>query len=116
VTHEYRDGDPLRHQRYQGPMRTSRAIASESSLSSAMRGYGALSAGFSPTSMTWARTQGAVAVLRKGWGGAVPLVVLSRQTDLDERTAEIGAVAGLRKPLIGEALMGTVQRLVPLPD
>jgi FixJ family two-component response regulator len=57
-----------------------------------------------------------VAVLRKSWGGTVPLVVLSRQLDIDERAAHLGAVAGLRKPLNVGALMGTVQRLVPLPD
>jgi DNA-binding NtrC family response regulator len=59
---------------------------------------------------------GGAAVLRKGWGGTVPLIVLSRQPDVDERAAHLGAVAGLRKPLNVGALMGTVQRLVPLPN
>jgi FixJ family two-component response regulator len=59
---------------------------------------------------------GGVAVLRKGWGGTVPLIVLSQHADVDERAAHLGAVAGLRKPLNGAALLGTVQQLVPLPD
>jgi FixJ family two-component response regulator len=55
---------------------------------------------------------GGVAVLRKGWGGRVPLVVLSQQPNVDERAAQLGAVAGLRKPINGEALMGVVERSV----
>jgi FixJ family two-component response regulator len=59
---------------------------------------------------------GGVAVLRKGCGGTVPLVVLSKKPDVYERVAQLGAVAGLRKPPNVEALMLTVRQLVPLPD
>jgi hypothetical protein len=57
-----------------------------------------------------------VAVLRKSWGGAVPLIVLSRQPDVVDKASRLGTVAGLRKPLNVGALMGTVQRLVSQPD
>jgi DNA-binding NtrC family response regulator len=52
------------------------------------------------------------AVLRKSWGGTVPLIVLGRQPDVDERAAQLGAVAGLRKPINGSTLMGIVERSV----
>jgi DNA-binding NtrC family response regulator len=52
------------------------------------------------------------AVLRKSWGGTVPLIVLSRQPDVADKASRIGAIAGLRKPLNVGTLMGTVQRLV----
>jgi hypothetical protein len=57
-----------------------------------------------------------VAVVRKGWGGTVPLLVLGRQPDIAERAAQLGAVAGVRKPLNFGDLMHTVQGLVPLRD
>jgi hypothetical protein len=57
-------------------------------------------------------SSGEVAVLRKGWGGTVPLVV-SQQSDVDERAARLGAMAGLRKPIYVGALMGTGQHLAP---
>jgi hypothetical protein len=56
------------------------------------------------------------AVLRKSWGGIVPLIVLSRRPDIADRAAMVGAVAGLRKPLNVGALMGTVQHLVSQTD
>jgi hypothetical protein len=59
---------------------------------------------------------GGVAVLRKGWGGTVPFVVLSQQPDVDERATPLGTVAGLRKPLNVGDLMRTAQGLVRLPD
>jgi hypothetical protein len=40
-----------------------------------------------------------VAVLRKGWGGSVPLIALTRSPDVDDHARNVSAVAGLRKPL-----------------
>jgi DNA-binding response OmpR family regulator len=52
-----------------------------------------------------------VAVLRKSWGGTVPLIVLSRQPDVGERATRLDAVAGLRKPLNVGALMAAVREI-----
>jgi hypothetical protein len=56
------------------------------------------------------------AVLRKGWGGTVSLVVLGQQPDVDERATPLGAVAGQRTPLNVGDLMRTVRGLVLLRD
>jgi hypothetical protein len=48
------------------------------------------------------------AVLRKSWGGTVPLVVLSRQPDIADRATQFGAVEGLRNSINVSTLMGTV--------
>jgi FixJ family two-component response regulator len=56
-----------------------------------------------------------VAVLRKSWGGAVPLIVLSRQPDVAEQSSRLGAVAGLRKPINVGTLMSVVERSVTRP-
>jgi CheY-like chemotaxis protein len=52
------------------------------------------------------------AILRSGWGEAVPFIGLSYRADVDASAVESGAVAGLRKPLNAGLLMTTVERLV----
>jgi FixJ family two-component response regulator len=61
-------------------------------------------------------TAAGIAVLRKSWGGTVPIVVLSRHPDVADQAPRLGAVAGLRKPLNVGALMSAVQRLVSQTD
>jgi DNA-binding NtrC family response regulator len=51
-----------------------------------------------------------VAVLRKSWGGSVPLIVLSQQPDVADKATPLGAVAGLPKPINVGALMSEVER------
>jgi FixJ family two-component response regulator len=59
---------------------------------------------------------GRVAVLRKSWGGTIPLVMLSRQSDIAERATKLGAVHGLQKPLNGSALSARlmISRTAPI--
>src|SRR5258708_11361252 len=40
-----------------------------------------------------------VNVLRKSWGGSVPLVVPSGRPDVEDRAMRIGAVAGIHIPI-----------------
>ena len=39
------------------------------------------------------------AILRSGWGEAVPFIILSHRLDVGEVAAALGAVAGVRKPI-----------------
>jgi hypothetical protein len=62
-----------------------------------------------------ANTAGVVAFLRtgwasSGWGESVPFIGLSHRADIDDIATELGAVAGLRKPINVALLLKTVGR------
>lgn len=51
-----------------------------------------------------------VAALRKGWGGNVPLIILSHRSDIAEQATAVGALAGIRQPMNVGALMQAIRR------
>jgi DNA-binding NtrC family response regulator len=55
-------------------------------------------------------TAGMVALVSRGWGEPIPLVILSSQVDLEAVAEKLGAVAGLRKPINVGLLTTTVER------
>jgi DNA-binding NtrC family response regulator len=55
------------------------------------------------------------ALVARGWGAPVPLIVLSRRTDVERLAAEsLNAVEGLKKPLSVPRLIETVRRVLDL--
>jgi DNA-binding response OmpR family regulator len=53
---------------------------------------------------------GMVALVSRGWGEPVPLIVLSRRPDVEEIAGAFGAVEGLRKPLNVGRLMTAIDQ------
>jgi hypothetical protein len=61
-------------------------------------------------------TAGVVALLRSGWGEAVPFIGLSSRADVGVIATSFDAVAVLRKPLNAGLLLTTVERILrPTP-
>jgi DNA-binding response OmpR family regulator len=58
---------------------------------------------------------GVRALLRASWGEPVPVVLLGSRPDVADVAAEMGAAAGLRKPLDVGMLIAAVKRILPPP-
>jgi DNA-binding response OmpR family regulator len=56
------------------------------------------------------------AVLRASWGEPIPFVLLSSRRDVTEIAAELGAAAGLCKPVDVGMLIAAVNRILPTPE
>ena len=58
---------------------------------------------------------GLLAVVRRGWGEPVPLLILSGRPDVETfAVEELGAVEGLRKPLSVPRLFAAIERALEL--
>jgi hypothetical protein len=54
---------------------------------------------------------GIAALVARGWGEPVPLIVVSRRPDGEEITGALGPVDGLRKPTEGGNLIAVVREI-----
>lgn len=59
--------------------------------------------------------KGLAALLRTAWNKPIPLIILSGRADAEELAEDLGAVAGLRKPLNGTRLLAVVAKVVAVP-